>query len=272
MKRIIFLVIFCRMLCYAQQSDTLDIEYHWLDNFNTNTLTHKSTTYPTKEDYYASEKYPQFKFLRDNHKSKRWLVYSTSYELLAASLPTNYDYCYESFGEDIMNSLVKYDYEHNAYNINNESEAVRKYVSYTVENGRSIESKLSSLEMAQSFLDKLLVNMKKWRAAGKMTQAAYNKQLKDYNTETAKNRKEIAALRKMLPTKATIERADNYISQLRQDNEAFVTGDFTATRIDGLTVLLQSASKGLKIEQTGYFDKKGNAVEWKYVVVEKGNQ
>ena len=39
-----------------------------------------------------------------------------------------------------------------------------------------------------------------------------------------------------------------------------------------LTVLLQSAYKGIKIEQTGYFDKKENAVEWKYVVIEKGNQ
>ena len=92
--------------------------------------------------------------------------------------------------------------------------------------------------MAQSFLDKLLVNMKKWRAAGKLTQSAYNKQLKDYNTETAKNRKEIAALRKMLPTKATIERAVSYISQLRLHNEAFVTRDFTATRIDGFNCII----------------------------------
>ena len=269
MRKFFLVLSFVTVSCYAQQMDALDAEFHWLDKFDTNTLTRKTTSFPTKGDYYASEDYPQYKFQRDKHKSHRWLVYSMSYNLLAVSLPTRDDYSYESFEDGMLNALVKYDYEHNAYDINSESQAVKNYVAYTANNGRSVKSKLSSLEMSQSFLDKMIANFKQRRATGKMTQEAFNKQLRDYNTETAKNKREIATLRKMLPSKEVIERADNYIRQLRQDNRDFITRDFTAIRIDGLSVLLQSPSNDLKIQQTGYFDKKENAVEWKYKVLEK---
>lgn len=253
---------------YAQQPDSLDANYFWLDSFNTKTLVQKTTSYPTKEDYYASDLYPQFKFIKDKHKSDRWIVYDTSYNLLAVSLPTSNDYNYESFEEGVLDALVKYDYEHNAYDINKESQAVRNYVAYTANNGRSIKSKLSSCEMAQTILDKMITSFRQRRAAGKMTQEAFNKQLREYNVETAKNKKEIAALSKQLPSKEVMNRADDYIRQLRQDNRDKANGDFTATRIDGLNVMLQSPD-GLKVQQTGYFDKKENAVEWKYVVIEK---
>lgn len=268
MRKILCLLVWVATCSYAQSADA---DYSWLDSLNTYELTKKSTSFPSKEEYYASEQYPQYKFVQDKYKSNRWIVYDTSYHLLAVSLPTNYDLSYESFGNGVLDALVKYDYEHNAYNINQENDAVRKYVAYTANNGRSIESLLSSRELAQSTMDRLIAQARQMRATGRMTQAQYNKQLKDYNTTTARNKKEIATLRAQLPAKAVITRADDYIRQLRQDNRDLAEKrDFTITRIDGLTILLESPN-GLKIQQIGFYNEKEKAVDWKYEIIEKPN-
>ena len=248
----------------------IDENFHWVDKMDFSRLEHKSTTYPAREDYYYSSIHPQYKFIQDKHVSHRWIVYDQSYNLIAVSLPTPYDYSYESFEDGMLDALVKYDYEHDAYNISQDNAAVRKYVEYTANNGRSVDSKLASAELGQAFIDKMMAELRRRRAAGRMTQEEFNKQLQNYNVETAKNKRLIADLRKQLPTKDVIERANNYIRQLRQDNRDHITRELKATRIDGLTILLQSP-KGLKVQQTGYYDKKENAVEWKYLVIEKGN-
>ena len=172
---------------------------------------------------YYSSIHPQYKFIQDKHASHRWIVYDLSYNLIAVSLPTSYDYSYESFEDGLLNALVKYDYEHDAYSISQESAAVRKYVEYTANNGRSVDSKLASAELGQAFIDKMMAEFKRRRAAGRMRQEDFNKQLHNYNVETAKNKRMIADLKKQLPTKDVIDRANNYIRQLRQDNRDYIT-------------------------------------------------
>ena len=255
-----------------ENPDYVDANFHWLDKFETTRLTLKSTSYPIKDEYYASEQFPQFKFRKDKYMSHRWLVYDQSDNLVAATLPTEYDFNFHGVDWIMLNACARYDYEHNAYNISQESAAVKKYIEYTLREGRSVKSQLASAELAQSALDGVLGGLKRERLHGRITQEQYNRQYKNYQDETAKNQKLIADLRKQLPSKDVIERADNYIKQIDKDNEPLLSRGYNerleVKRINGLEVML-TFHKGLKMKQTGFYDPKENHVDWKYTVLEK---
>ena len=249
----------------------LDPDFHWLDRYNTDKLILKSTSFPVKEEYYASEEYPQFKFYKDNYMSHRWLIYDLFGNFVAASMPTEYDLNYHGVDWQMIDACSLYDFEHNTYNINQESEAVRNYIAYTLKNGHSLRSEISSIELGQSMIDKILQESKRMLVAGRMTQEQYNKNYAEHKRLTMENQKRLTTLRKQIPSKDVIERADNYVEQLKKDNEDRLprsNRDFKISRIDGLNFILTSDS-GLKLQQTGYYNSKENRVEWSYKVLEK---
>mgnify|MGYP002627244421 CR=1 FL=1 len=93
----------------------IDENFHWVDKMDFSRLEHKSTTYPAKEVYYYSSIHPQYKFIQDKHVSHRWIVYDQSYNLIAVSLPTPYDYSYESFEDGMLDAFYQYNSKNVAF-------------------------------------------------------------------------------------------------------------------------------------------------------------
>lgn len=206
----------------------IDPNFHWLEKMNYNKWLHwKETSYPVKDSYGYLEDKPQYKFRHNTYRLRRFIVYDASNKIVAVTRPYGrlHDFYYDSnheYDEDkIFDTLIKYDFDHNAYNIKSDNKNVQNCVERIIRKG----AKRFHCELERRY----------WQNQFSV---------------------------------AVVERAFNYIEQLKKDN---YVGDIESIqRIDGMNFLL-CFSSGVKVKQTfyKYNDKGKESVGVKYIIIKK---
>ena len=208
----------------------IDPNFHWLEKMNYNKWLHwKETSYPVKDSYGYLEDKPQYKFRHDTYGLRRFIVYDASNKIVAVTRPYErlhdfyyeYDGHYEYDADKIFDTLLKYDFDHNAYNIKSDNKNVQNCVERIIRKGAK-------------------------RFHGELERRYWQNQF----------------------SVAVVERAFNYIEQLKKDN---YVGDIESIqRIDGMNFLL-CFSSGVKVKQTfyKYNDKGKESVGVKYIIIKK---
>ncbi len=208
----------------------IDPNFHWLEKMNYNKWLHwKDTSYPVKDSYGYLEDKPQYKFRHDTYGLRRFIVYDASNKIVAVTRPYErlndfyyeYDGHYEYDADKIFDTLLKYDFDHNAYNIKSDNKNVQNCVERIIRKGAK-------------------------RFHGELERRYWQNQF----------------------SVAVVERAFNYIEQLKKDN---YVGDIESIqRIDGMNFLL-CFSSGVKVKQTfyKYNDKGKESVGVKYIIIKK---
>ena len=246
--------------------DYADPNFHWLDRFDTKTLEHKSVSFPVKEDYWASSKYPAYKFHKRENEDfafATWILYDQSNKLVAISKP-DMSRRQDDENTELQFACAKYDYERNAYDINSQPEAVRKYVAQAFSTGKSLKAKrddiVTTLYVKQMELEVAARNTR-------ISESQYNKIMSDFKALAAKSEKEIAEIDKF--PKDVMEKAENYIDQLKKDN-VYPWKNLQAIRIDGLNYIFTLPDDNkLKAQATFRYNAKDEKVECSYVILEK---
>ena len=238
--------------------------FRWFDNYNKSKLKYKSVSYPSKDEYYISDEYTQYKFRKHNYDDWRWSIYDKQDNLLAVAMP--FDYYNEK--DDIRGACNRYDFEHNAYNINKDNPAVRNYVSAKFA-GATAETEIFARQFAIRALNTKLDQARLYLSRRQITQQEFNNISKAVGAEKSQYEKEIAEWQKKMPPTDVVSKANNYIEQLDKDNANIVSDKMIKVRIDGLNFLLTSPTGKLRVQQTYFYDKKKNRVECKYKVIEK---
>jgi hypothetical protein len=208
----------------------IDPNFHWLERMNYNKWLHwKETSYPVKDSYGYLEDKPQYKFRHDTYRLRRFIVYDASNKIVAVTRSYgyvgDYDFYYDRHHEydadKIFDTLIKYDFDHNAYNIKSDNKNVQNCVERIIRKGAK-------------------------RFHGELERRYWQNQF----------------------SVAVVERAFNYIEQLKKDN---YVGDIESIqRIDGMNFLL-CFSSGVKVKQTfyKYNDKGKESVGVKYIIIKK---
>lgn len=247
--------------------DYADPNFHWLDRFDTKTLEHKSVSFPVKEDYWASSKYPAYKFHKPENMdfySAIWAVYDQSNKLVAISKP---DISRRRDDENaaLQFACAKYDYERNAYDINSQPAAVRNYVAQAFATGKSLRKRRDEMIEAVYFKG---IEVQVAATSTRIGDSQYNKLKSDFEALAAKTEKEVAEINKSCP-QDVMEKGENYIDQLKKDN-VYPWSKLIATRIDGLNFMLTlpDGSK-LKVRATFGYNAKDDKAVCSYVVLEK---
>lgn len=238
--------------------------FRWFDKYDKGKLKYKSVSYPQKDEFYTSDEYPQYKFRQHNYDRRRWSIYDRQENLLAVSMP--FDYYNEK--DDIRGACNRYDFEHNAYNINADDAAVRNYVAEKFA-GATAETEIFARQFAIRMLNTKLDQARQYLSRRQITQQEFNNISKAVGVEKSQYEKEIAEWKKKMPSANVVSKANNYIEQLARDNANVVPDDMTKERIDGLNFMLTSSKRRLRVQQTYYYDKKKKRVECKYKVLEK---
>ena len=238
--------------------------FRWFDKYDKNKLKYKSVSYPIKDEYYTSDEYSQYKFRKHNYDDQRWSIYDKQDNLLAVAMP--FDYNNEK--DDIRGACNRYDFEHNAYNINEDNAAVKNYVAAKFA-GATAETEIFARQFAIRMLNTKLDQARLYLSRRQITQQEFNRISKAVVAEKSLYEREIAGWQKKMPPANVVSKANNYIEQLDKDNANVVSDKMIKSRIDGLNFTLTSPKGKLRVQQTYFFDKKKNRVECKYQVIEK---
>ena len=247
------------------RKDNPNYGFRWLDNYEYSKLKYN----PVKETY-SSTDFPQYVFRNKkmNGESSTLVVYDKKDNLVAIKYNTSH----EVDKEGILKAGMKYDYEHNAYDINEENAAIRKALDDWF-NDRSVQQKIDALlkeqagimlskQVANNLLYNIVSNSDEYKAA----KIAIN----EYDKKEREIGRQIEALRTQLPSSDIQKGVDSYLRQLRHDNEnIWGYGQTYFTRIDGLNFVLTQKGNTLKVQETYYMDEGSENLKCKYKVLSK---
>lgn len=259
------------------RKENLNYGFRWIDRINTDNL-----KYNPIKDTYKSEQYPDYIIAKckcsflDPLYGRIWAVFDKSENLLAVRWVE-----YESREDKgIQLSAMKYDYAHNAYDINDESVEIRKalddwYNDRTVENQiEQLKKEQFALEMTRNLANKVTYGStstsEEYAAAGAI------------NNDLAKKSREInskiESLKKQMPPKEIQEKVDRYLKQLKKDNNMdyhfhhLRDGEYPKVyrkRIDGLNFIITSSRSKICVQQTYFYDAVDKMVDCTYKVLDK---
>lgn len=247
------------------RKDNPNYGFRWLDNYEYSKLKYN----PVKETY-SSADFPQYVFRKKkiNGESSTLVVYDKKENLVAIK----YNTYHEVDKEGILKAGMKYDYEHNAYDINEENAAIRKALDDWF-NDRLVQQKIDALQkeqagvllskqLAQNLLYNLVSNSDEYKAAKIV--------INEYDKKERAIASQIEKLKMQLPSADIQKGVDSYLRQLKQDNEKiWGWGQTYFTRIDGLNFILTQKENTLKIQETYYIDEGSENLKCKYKVLSK---
>lgn len=246
------------------RKDNPNYGFRWLDDYDESKLKYN----PVKE-INTSVDFPQYVFRYKKMYDKLYLtVYDKKGDLVAVKYNTSHD-IYEA---SIQKAGMKYDYEHNAYDINGENTDIRKALDDWF-NDRSIQQKIDALQkklagisvskqLAQNLLYNMVSNTDEYKAA-KIVIDEYDKKGRAIGHQ-------IEALKEKLPPADVQRSVDSYLRQLESDNEnIWGWGQTYFTRKDGLNFILTKKDKTLKVQETYYIDEETEDLKCKYRVLNK---
>lgn len=252
--------------------------FRWLDRFDTNKLKYN----PIKENY-KSDDYPNYVFAKcecayidPEYYGKIWAVFDKSDNLVAVQWTQ-----YESREEDdIQLAAMKYDYAHNAYDINSESAEIRKALDDWY-NDRTVEKQIEALQREQAAVELSRHLAQKMTSATAKSPEEF-KAAQVVNKELAQKsialNSKIQSIKKQMPPKEIQDAVNRYLKQLKEDNNMgyylhyMKDGEFpkiSRKRIDGLNFLITSTRSNIKVKQTYFYDTLRKRIDSKYMVLNK---
>lgn len=253
---------------YREGYTDADVEWQWLEDLSAysfeSRLKHIVTTFPKEENYYTSDKYPDYKIYDDDWK--QWYACDQDGKLVGVGY-------YGPFVSEkgLTQAAMLYDYEHNAYNIKGENQAVYRWARYLIESGNydiDADQYIEQLTMSMNYLGK---NIEMAYRAKRITQAEYNRLMAEIRPAKANLRKKIEDLKRSKPSRADQDRARKYVQQLKSDNEERFTykGEkHIHERQNGTQFLLVNEDRSFQALITYTIDEK-KELKAEYKVLEK---
>ena len=186
--------------------------YRWIVSYDKDKL-----TYNPLKDAYTSPDYPQYLFKKCDLEFYKtvWALFDMSGNLVSTVMGLDADKAREA----IVDACVIYDYNHNAYDINSESQTVRKCVKAIIQGeiplndnylaGNLFQSQLMK-SMARGSLKSGLISQKEYLEIISGTREAINKMQKEIQNKMEQYDKE------------TITKARRYVQTLRNNNNSLV--------------------------------------------------
>jgi hypothetical protein len=205
---------------YRKGYTDADAEWQWLEDLSAynfeSRLKHVVTSFPKEENYYTSDKHPDYKIYDDDWK--QWYACNQDGKLVGVGY-------YGPFvsEKELTQAAMLYDYEHNAYNIKGENQAVYRWARYLIESGNYNIDADEYIEILTIGMNKLGANLEMAYRTKRITQTAYNGYMAEIRPAKAKLRKKIEDLKKSKPSRADQDRARKYVQQLKSDNEKSIS-------------------------------------------------
>ena len=189
------------------RKENLNYGFRWIDRINTDNLKYN----PIKETY-KSEQYPDYIIAKckcsflDPLYGRIWAVFDKSENLLAVRWVE-----YESREDKgIQLSAMKYDYAHNAYDVNDESVEIRKALDDWY-NDRTVEKQIEQLKKEQFALE-MTRNLTNKVTYGSTSTSEEYAAADAINNDLAKKSREISSkiesLKKQMPPQDIQEKVD----------------------------------------------------------------
>lgn len=246
------------------KKDNPNYGFRWLDKYDESKLKYN----PVKE-LYTSADFPQYIFRKvKKFRDSFWAVYDKVGNLLAVK----YNPYHNSDEDEIEKAGMKYDYLHNAYDINDESPAIRKALDDWF-HGRSVQQRIEKLqkeqagvllskELARNLAYNTVSNVKEYNAAKIV--------VNEYDKKERAIARQIEALKNSLPPADVQRSVDSYLRQLKSDNDDIWGWSTTYyTRLDGLNFVLERKDKTLKVKETFYWDDNLKELKCRYEILNK---
>lgn len=241
-------------------------EWRWLQDIDKNGgLEHIVTSFPKEENYYKSEKYPDYRFYYNDNRHP----YAIDKEgnLIGVSIDNSFE-CFDG-------ATMLYDFEHNAYDIKSESEGVQRWAYYLINKklGKNTEPNFEKDAMGMMLgiggVAHEMEVLNRLYAYRQITKSQYNRKMSELNAKTKVLSKKNDAVSKKYPSNEEMKRAEKFVEQLESDyNKSKLFSKAHVERINGIQFMLVSDDRKLKILKTLSLDAKGE-LKASYVTLEK---
>lgn len=210
--------------------------------------------YPVKEHYNVDKNHPDYKIKSGSSNGIGWLLCNMNNSLACAWV--------KIWDTDLLKAAMIYDFENNAYDIDKESDVIKKMVK------ESLYDKIGSEEELGALIgEELYINQEKNRARGLLALGLISQKEYDRIIEKLKSRdlalaKRAKIVSKNQPSYEDKDKAKRYVAQLKKDNESIINvsgwdGHIKCEQLDGTHFSLRSVANNFKALATVYLDKQG---------------
>ena len=227
--------------------------------------TKKKVSYPNDDEYYVAYALPDYK-LRKVGMGIILISDCDDKEIGAAQQTSDK---YEEDSRNLLKACMKFDFLHNAYNIENENSALKEYISFCITSGGTISEAIRQTESRIRTAETIFNTIKSAKAKGQMSQSAYDKNYADHLNIKKQYEFELSNLKKAAQTPQIESQVEKYISQLRKDNDKFVRRILTTKRIDAYTYEESLPDENFKVLKKLGYDSFSKEYFWDYTVVTK---
>jgi hypothetical protein len=242
-------------------------EWQWLEDIGKKGgLEHVVTSFPKEEDYYKSDKYPNYRFHYDDNRYP--YAIDLDGNLIGVSRYTNHN-------GGMKEATMLYDYEHNAYNIKSENSGVQKWVLYLINKKLGIdimpnyEKDAMGMMLGVGGIGYQIDVLSTLYAYRQITKAEYDRKLAELNEKAKTLGKKANATAKKYPTDAEKKRAEKFIEQLEMDyRNANLFSKSHIERLNGIQFLLVTDDRKVKVLETFSMDADGK-LKASLVTIEK---
>ena len=227
----------------------------------------KKVYYPNEDEYYVVYDLPEYK-LREVDMGIMLIFDCDNKEIGAAQETSG---MYEKDSNNLLRACMEFDFLNNAYNIENESSVLKEYILFCITSGGTISEAIRLTESRINTANKIFNAIKSAKAKGQISQSAYDKNYDDYLKTKKQYEFELSNLKKHTQPPQIEAQAEKYISQLRKDNEKFVSRTLTTKRIDAYTYEGSLTDEIFKVVKKLSYDSFLKEYFWDYTIVTKKN-
>lgn len=211
-------------------------------------------TFPKKEHYNIDKQHPEYKIFSGYSNSVGWFACKQDGALACAWTSLKED--------DIIKAAMIYDFENNAYDINQEPKVIQTLVHNMLFEKMGSEEELGALIGKELYLNQEQNRARGLLALGLISQLEYNKIINNLNSQDKNLAKKAETIAKSSPTYEEKRRARDYVEQLEKDNKGITHVEgfgraITVEQIDGTHFILHSPCSNFKAQMTVYLDKDG---------------
>ena len=168
-----------------------------------------------------------------------------------------------------------YDFEHNAYNIKSESEGVRRWAYYLINEKLGIntepgfERDAMGMMLGVGSIGYEMEVLHRLYAYRQINKAEYDRKMAALNAKSKSLNRKTNTVSKKYPSDAEMQRAKKFIEQLERDYYSVkLFSNIHVERLNGIQVMLVSEDRKLKVLKT-YSTNAKEELKASYVTIEK---
>ena len=219
---------------------------------------------------YKSEDYPDYRFHYQDHHP-----YAVDKDGKLIGVAVNYSYAAYEDEEKMKGAIMLYDFEHNAYNIKSESEGVRRWACYLINEKLGIntepgfEKDAMDMMLGVGGIGYEMEVLHRLYAYRQINKAEYDRKMAALNAKSKSLNRKANTVSKKYPSDAEMQRAKKFIEQLESDYySAKLFSKIHIERLNGIQVMLVSEDRKLKVLKTYSINAK-EELKASYVTIEK---